>query len=303
MSARKQNSIMHQLVKIFIPHRHNGYKPWIGRIPGLFTVTLLLVVAHVFLNGINTSIITVEPANNTTKNTDLLENINSERARNETGALKIDDRLERAAQAKAEHMLAEQYWAHVSPTGLEAWSFIQKEKYLYRESAENLARGFNTAEGVVAGWQASEAHRNAMLNHEYKEVGFGVVRGNLLGENTTVVVALFADPLEGAALSTAQNAKNSLLLQGKSAQFITNADAVQFSLLNPISLHSSLTLPGKVALITLFALALIYLSQHILIKKKRISWNPQFQEHPIVRLVIVIGIMLLIVLTSFGSVN
>ncbi len=301
MPIRKKNSLMHRLIIIFIPHRHNKYRPWIGRIPGLLSVALILVVLHILINGVNTTLIKIDSSNNTGKDDKILTQINSLRSLNNVQKLKIDSRLESAAQAKADHMMNNQYWAHVAPDGTEAWNFIAAQKYLYQESAENLARGFNTASGVVEGWEASEPHRNAMLNNKYEEVGFGEAKGNLNGENTTVVVALFAKPLDGAALTSADNSKKTLALQGKSIEFV--ADTVEFSLLNPISLQSTLTLPGKIALIVLSLLVVIYISQHILLKKKSIKLNHSIKDSPIIRLVIVTVIMLLIVITSFGSVT
>jgi len=301
MPIRKKNSLMHRLIVIFVPHRHNKYRPWIGRIPGLLSIALVLVVLHVFINGVNTSFIKIDSSITNTKDDKLLMQINNLRSLNNVQKLKIDSRLQTAAQAKADHMISNNYWAHVAPDGTEAWNFIAAQKYLYQESAENLARGFNTASGVAEGWEASEPHRNAMLNNKYEEVGFGEAVGNLDGENTTVVVALFAKPLDGAVLTSADQSKKTLALQGKSIEFV--ADTVEFSLLNPISLQSTLTWPGKIALIVLSLLAIIYISQHILLKRKAVQLDHSIKNNPLIRLLIVLGVMLLIVITSFGSVT
>src|SRR5262249_8899486 len=45
--------------------------------------------------------------------------------------------------------------------------------------------------GVVDAWMASPSHRDNLMKPTYREVGFAVVNGNLLGEDTTLVVQMF----------------------------------------------------------------------------------------------------------------
>lgn len=301
MSARKQKSISHRLIKVFIPHRHNNYSPWISRIPGLLSIMAVLVLLHFGINSLGLT--SIDDGKSDGKNTQLLEQVNKRRKEAGAQPLKIDKRLDKAAQEKAEHMISNDYWAHVGPDGIEAWSFLAKNKYFYQEAAENLARGFRTPDGVAAGWMASPAHKKAMLNPAYTEVGFGKVDGRLSGEDTTVVVGMFAKPLEGATVSSATSTKNAIALQGQASRFVTGNDAVEFSLLNPISLHSTLTLPGEIALIILSILVLIYLIQHIMVRRRNVVWYPKVHQQPVLRILIIIGIIVLIISTSFGSIG
>lgn len=117
---------------------------------------------------------------------------NNERINAGLPALNIDSQLTSAAQAKANDMFADDYWAHIAPDGATPWSFINASGYDYQVAGENLAKGFNTSAGVVSGWMASQVHKENILNSSYKDVGYAVVNGVLLGSETTLVVAMYA---------------------------------------------------------------------------------------------------------------
>lgn len=117
---------------------------------------------------------------------------NNERINAGLPALNIDSQLTSAAQAKANDMFADDYWAHIAPDGATPWSFINASGYDYQVAGENLAKGFNTSAGVVSGWMASHVHKENILSSSYKDVGYAVVNGVLLGSETTLVVAMYA---------------------------------------------------------------------------------------------------------------
>jgi hypothetical protein len=52
---------------------------------------------------------------------DLLALTNQERAAAGLPALRLDARLNQSASLKAANMFAENYWAHVSPSGIQPW--------------------------------------------------------------------------------------------------------------------------------------------------------------------------------------
>ena len=39
---------------------------------------------------------------------------------------------------------------------------------------ENLAKGYNSPEDVMAGWMASESHRTNLLRPEWLDIGIGI---------------------------------------------------------------------------------------------------------------------------------
>lgn len=288
---------------MFLPTRHNNYRPWISEVPGLIVVTVLLICIHIFSNVIMIEKFNSETSHNNRIDESLLYEVNEYRSSKGIESLKIDDRLTEAAQAKLKHMFDNQYWAHISPDNTAAWNFIQNEKYFYKQSAENLARGFATPKGAVSGWYASDSHREAMLDPDYKNVGFASGRGTMKGEKTILYVALFADPLNGATIVNGEDSKKSLLVQGDAAKFIDNSQTVNFSLTNPVSLRSTLGWAGKVSLIILLFLAAIYIVQHIVILRKRIPKHLRSHSKPLIKLSIIALAILLIIATSFGSIS
>lgn len=105
--------------------------------------------------------------------------------------LGIDDRLMQAAQAKANDMFTNQYFAHTSPSGTTPWYWFQTYGYTYRSAGENLAAHFTQAEDVSSAWMVSPSHRDNIVSDRYNEIGVGVVQGEFEGYPTTFVVQMF----------------------------------------------------------------------------------------------------------------
>jgi hypothetical protein len=130
---------------------------------------------------------------------ELLTLTNQERATNGLPALHMDSRLNASAQAKAQNMFAENYWAHVSPSGIQPWYWFTQAGYNYQYAGENLAKDFDTSAGAMAGWINSPGHLANILNPNYVDVGFAVVNGTLVGGQTTLVVAHYGKTVASAA--------------------------------------------------------------------------------------------------------
>jgi len=120
---------------------------------------------------------------------------NQERSNNGLAQLSINSQLTNAAYAKANYMIANNYWAHNAPDGTTPWSFIVATGYDYISAGENLAKDFSTSAGVISGWMNSPTHRANVLNSSYTEVGYAVVDGFLLGSQTTLIVAMYGLPV------------------------------------------------------------------------------------------------------------
>lgn len=125
---------------------------------------------------------------------DLLDHTNKAREKNNLDDLVLNESLSKAAYKKALDMFANDYWAHVSPSGTEPWDFIVAENYDYTYAGENLAKNFSSSSDVVKAWIESPSHRENLLSRNYKEVGFAVVNGTLNGFETTLVVQMFGQP-------------------------------------------------------------------------------------------------------------
>lgn len=109
--------------------------------------------------------------------------------------------LARAAQAKAEDMFSNNYWAHNSPTGITPWSFITAAGYKYVFAGENLARDFNNPRSAVEAWMDSPSHRSNLLDKNFREIGVAVSSGKLTGREGILVVQMFGTSVGGVPAS------------------------------------------------------------------------------------------------------
>ncbi len=124
----------------------------------------------------------------------LLRGTNDERAKAGRVSLQASSQLTRAAQLKADDMVAKNYWSHVAPDGATPWTFIQKSGYDYSMAGENLAYGFATEDQIIAAWMNSPEHRRNVLG-DYSDVGFGFASSSdYQHSQNTVVVALYGLP-------------------------------------------------------------------------------------------------------------
>ena len=124
---------------------------------------------------------------------------NAARSSLDLPTLKRNTTLDVAAEKKLNDMAANGYFAHVSPSGQQAWDFISASGYRYAVAGENLARGFSDPAALVAAWMKSPSHRANLLNSAYRDVGVAVGRITLNGKPATVVIELFATPRMVAA--------------------------------------------------------------------------------------------------------
>jgi Cysteine-rich secretory protein family len=133
----------------------------------------------------------------------LLSATNQQRAANGVGSLGLNSALNQAAQAKANDMVARDYWSHNTPEGNPPWVFIDNAGYAYKKAGENLAYGFTTSSDTVVGWMNSPSHKENMLGGDYTDVGFGYANSpDYQGTGPeTVVVAMYGQPMVAAASS------------------------------------------------------------------------------------------------------
>ncbi|OLT38612.1 hypothetical protein BJF79_26710 [Actinomadura sp. CNU-125] len=101
---------------------------------------------------------------------------NAERADAGCSALRADDRLMVAAERHSADMAANGYFSHTSQNGDTPWDRMEAAGYS-SPGAENIAKGYGSAEAVVRGWMNSEGHRRNILNCDLRAIGVGMVDG------------------------------------------------------------------------------------------------------------------------------
>jgi uncharacterized protein YkwD len=108
--------------------------------------------------------------------------VNHERAQHDENPLRLSDRLEQAAEGHCGELIADDYFAHVSPSGETPVDRIRATGYIPGPSVgyvlgENLAWGtYNlaTPQAIVAAWIASPGHLANILEAKYTETGIGI---------------------------------------------------------------------------------------------------------------------------------
>ncbi|HET8991664.1 MAG TPA: CAP domain-containing protein [Candidatus Saccharimonadales bacterium] len=180
-------------------HRHSksyikAYWPYLPMVA--------IVASGVFINSLLTSSQAVLGWQNNFSNTSLLTLTNLDRENNHEPDLTLTSLLDSAAQAKAEDMVKNNYWSHVSSSGKTPQSFIVASGYQYSVAGENLAYGFNSAVAVNQAWMNSQDHRANILDAAYTNVGFGIAESpNYLGQGSKViVVAEYGQPTGSGVL-------------------------------------------------------------------------------------------------------
>lgn len=187
--------IVMQLFKLlrhlFLPHESNNHKAKLIHPSILFLFSLFLIFFQIILNFLPARFPDVLGYASSIDPSEIIRLTNENRAASGLAPVSQNSVLSSAALAKGQDMLAKGYWAHFAPDGTAPWSFFSKFGYKYRYAGENLARDFASADTAVAAWMNSKTHKDNILNPNYKEIGIGVVEGNLNGVDTTIVVQFF----------------------------------------------------------------------------------------------------------------
>ena len=304
MAKAKQTSAIKNRVRktkqktalAFVPKKENQYRPHLIRRYGLLLIISVAIALQFGYNFTKTGsvlgrVVNITPAG-------LLAATNDQRADEGLPSLRKSERLSLAAMLKANDIIQNQYWDHTSPSGVEPWQWIQKTNYTYSEAGENLARDFSTADGTVAGWMASEKHRENMLKPSYSDVGFAVTTGELNGKPTTIVVALYAKPAaDNINLNTGPYTVSAAPVESDNSPIkpLTAAARIGIAI-------QSLTPAAVTSLALIFVAATVATTSHIyrkkLPKKLQKTW---YKDHGVIKAAGLFAIAAFIILLYGGG--
>lgn len=112
---------------------------------------------------------------------DMLKQVNAQRAKNGKSALTLNQTLCASARVRASEIAKDGCFSHIRPDGSGCFTAISGVSY--RTAGENIAMGtwgYYGVDEIMDGWMNSEGHRANILNGDFSEVGFGcvVVNGN-----------------------------------------------------------------------------------------------------------------------------
>lgn len=97
--------------------------------------------------------------------------VNAERAKYGLSALKVDSRVQQAAQVRAAETV--QSFSHTRPNGSSFSTALTEAGVSYTRSGENIAYGQSTPQQVVQAWMNSSGHRANILNESFTTIGVG----------------------------------------------------------------------------------------------------------------------------------
>ena len=131
----------------------------------------------------------------------LVDLTNQDRESKELSGLTVSPLLVQAAQAKANDMAANDYFAHISPSGLNSWYWFKQAGYNFSYAGENLAVDFTDSGDVNQAWLNSPTHRANIMNSHFTQIGIATSQGMFEGHQTTFVVQMFGAPADDTYVS------------------------------------------------------------------------------------------------------
>jgi len=138
----------------------------------------------------------------------ILARINSLRSADHLSPLESDPILERVAQGYSERMASENFFAHVSPDGLDLKSRLNKAGYAYQVAGENLglAAGALAAELSI---EQSPGHRRNLLDPKFSRIGIGLATSAREPANA-LVTEILAQPASAPGADSLEQAYRAL---------------------------------------------------------------------------------------------
>jgi uncharacterized protein YkwD len=120
--------------------------------------------------------------------------INQERQQDGKKPLEWSQKLCESAELKSQDMISNNYFDHVSPSGVAPWYWIKQAGYTYTFVGENLALNYYTAQSANTALMNSQGHRENILNENFTQMGVAYFRGKIDGQDAFVVVQHFGSP-------------------------------------------------------------------------------------------------------------
>ncbi len=183
---------MFKLIKhLFVPHIGNNHRSKIIHNSSLLVLIVMLLFSSWFTVLVSKTNPDILGISYSISDQELLILVNERRLEEGLHPLKLNPKLSTAATGKANHMIANNYWAHFAPDNTSPWKFITESGYDYMYAGENLAKGFVNADDAVDAWMNSPSHRDNILSSQYDDIGFAIIEGRLQGEDTVLIVELF----------------------------------------------------------------------------------------------------------------
>ena len=105
----------------------------------------------------------------------ILDLVNTERAKAGLAPLTLDIQLCNAAQIRAEEQFT--LFSHSRPNGSSYRTVLDENGISYMGCGENVAYGYRNPQAVMEGWMNSEGHKANILQPKFTHIGIGYYVG------------------------------------------------------------------------------------------------------------------------------
>lgn len=181
-----------------MPHEENDHKPQILRARSVvFVLVVALAIEGAFWFG-STQLVPNSRLYGIILANALVDETNQSRVTNNVPTLTESPLLDEVAQDKANDMVANNYFAHTSPSGLSPWYWFEQVGYGFTYAGENLAVNFTDSQDVTNAWMNSTEHRENILNPNFTQIGMATATGTYEGHPAVYVVEEFGAPVPPA---------------------------------------------------------------------------------------------------------
>lgn len=257
----------HPALTLFVPHPHNNHRAKLLWPRSIFILIGLFIMGRSIVDittSVHPGVLGFASQISPTK---VIELTNSERLNAGLSIVKENKELDAAALAKVADMFANNYWAHVSPSGTEPWYFISNSGYKYQHAGENLARDFSNPKDVVTAWMASPTHRQNLLDKRYNDIGVAVMDGYLNGVDTTIVVQMFGTVQNSVSKIAADSVSVPPVLASEN-KTVTNLNTS----LSPLDLSRAWSLAFVIMILIALSLDWIFVLRYNIIRISGKTW-------------------------------
>lgn len=101
------------------------------------------------------------------------------RAEHGLGPVRVNAKLELAAERHAQDMAKRGFFSHTGSNGSSLGQRAKRAGYRYCLIAENIAKGQKSAAEAMQAWVNSQGHRKNMLQRKIREIGVARASGNV----------------------------------------------------------------------------------------------------------------------------
>ncbi|MFH1232533.1 MAG: CAP domain-containing protein [Patescibacteria group bacterium] len=218
------------LKDLFIPHKGNNYLPEVLKpkrllfhaisLVAIKTVMVVFVLFYPLSAWLSPDLALAQAKK-------IIELTNNLRQAISLPVLLESQKLNQSAWQKVEDMAINQYFAHISPTGIGLKWLLKKVDYKYSLAGENLAIGFSKPEDVVLAWKNSPVHYNNIIDKDFHEIGVALADGRFNNINTVFIAQHFATQAEEKQLIAVKNLSEESLIKVKPIVIINQTKETQ----------------------------------------------------------------------------